>query len=280
MVKVCPLCKKVLNEGEECTCISSRKGTASNTSSSKSVDAIIKTGASTSFFVITVFFTMSVFFTALSSGTSALGVYGAFIGNLGGAAELIEGNYLVQTILHLVSLVPSICICAGLWMIFLGFRSSNTVKTSALTFIKGAVAAQFIITITLIAFILGTVVTALSFISIEPFDLGWRIAHGQRDAVLVLIVIAIIAAAVVMIKVLFNIIGVLDMAVKSLRSGKRYGDIPAFLIAINLIIAVLNFAAAIYEVTKGNAAAAVSGICAAAFLTGMAASLSVVKRRL
>ncbi|MDR0293152.1 MAG: hypothetical protein LBH95_03255 [Oscillospiraceae bacterium] len=280
MVNVCPLCKRVLNEGEECGCIS--PGAAARQSArSKAFNVIAGTGASTAFFITVLFYTVSVFFNALSSGSSFMGVYGGLLGRLNAAAPLLaEDALLPQLILSLLGLAPSVLICAGLWVLFSESRKKAGSPAGTLRFIKIAVIAQFSLLFILAAVIETAMFTA--FLNKKPEFLApiEGITKGIRKVEALGAILAVIAAAGVLIFYFAGILKAVNTAVRSLYAGERRGSIPPWLIVMNYIFALINLTCAGFEIAGGNAAAAVSAVCAAAFLAGMAASLGAVRHRL
>ena len=280
MVNVCPMCKRVLNEGEECGCLFRARKREGGVQQSEAAKVITGMGASTAFFVITLLYTMSVFFNALSSGSSFLGLYGGATGRPGGFSDLAGGSVLWQTGLMLLALTPSVLICVGLWNLCFGSRNQNAGLTGPLYLIKGAVIAQFSILFLLNLVVEAALVVSLSFIRGGGFALAGRLAGGLSQMILGTVIVLIAGITFLLVLYMIHILKAADVMIRSLQTGERWGDVPAPLIVMNYIFAALNLVSAGLDIRGGNAAAAASAICAAAFLAGMSASLSTLKRSL
>ncbi|MDR0325608.1 MAG: hypothetical protein LBI19_05905 [Oscillospiraceae bacterium] len=237
-------------------------------------------GASTAFFVITLFYTMGVFFNALSSGASYFGLYSGFMGRPAGITDLTGDAILLQAGLWLLALIPSILICAGLWTLCFRAREPNGSLNGPLFLIKGAVIAQFCLIFLLILVMQGALIASLSFINIERFALSGRLAAGLSQAVIGGVILLIAGMAAALVFYFINILKTVNMAISTLQTGQRWGDVPTPLIVMNYLFAAVNFISAGFEISRGNAASAVSAICTAAFLAGLSASLSAVRRGL
>jgi hypothetical protein len=239
---------------------------------------IIGNGASTTFFVLILFYTMSVFFFAFASGSSFLGAYGGLLGHPGGGGVLAGSSEVWQIILMLASLLPSILICAGLWLLCFAFRGKGEGAIGNLLLIKGAVAAQFVLIFALIAVIFAALFVNLNFVTINSYPLADRLTDGMSQTVTVVVLFALLAAAALLVMYFLSILKAANMVIKTLRTGERRGFIPMPLIIMNCGFSLLNIVGAGFDVNRGNAAASAAAICMAAFLLGTAALLNVVRR--
>jgi hypothetical protein len=248
---------------------------------SRAGKTIVKMASSTSFLVITLFFTMSVIFSALSSGESFFGIYGGLLGNPAGAAALAQGEYLPLAVLILLGIAPSMMICAGLWTFCLESRKKGGgLQAGSLNFIRGAVIAQFGLIFLLIIMVLSALFVSFSFVTLEPFSWGSLVAGGKRDLGLGFTMLAAAAIAAVMAVYMRGILITLRLTIDSLRTGARRGEVPLLLVIINYGLSAVSLIGAGFDISKGYAAAAVAGIFTAAFLLGLAASLSIMRKTL
>lgn len=235
-------------------------------------------GASTAFFVLVLLYTMSVFFFAFASGSSFLGVYGGLMGHPGGGGGLAGGSGMWQVVLMLISLVPSMLICAGLWLLCFAFRNNSGGAINHLLWIRGAVTAQFILIFALIAVVEAALFVNLDFVTIGSYPLADRLAGGMSQLVTGILLFALPAAAALLAVYFVNILRAAGMVIRTLRTGERRGFIPMPLIIMNCCFSLLNLVNTGLNVSRGYAAAAAASICMAAFLLGMAAVLNAVRR--
>jgi hypothetical protein len=279
LVTVCPLCKKILDEGEVCGCTARRLDVKQKTQRTKAGKIITGAGGSTAFFVITLFFTMSVFFNALSSGSSFLGVYSSFLGRPGGFTVLAEGGG-ARLPLFLAALFPSVVICAGLWKVFFNSRrmSGNLIVT--LTVIKIAVILHFAFLFLLTAAILAALFLAFSFTNPENFAWGEELTAGLANIELSISFVGTVGVGALMAFYLHGVLKAVGMAADTLRTGERWGDVPPHLLTINRILACLGLVGTGIELYFKNGAAAASAVCMSAFLLCISASLDTVRREL
>ncbi|MCL2002814.1 MAG: hypothetical protein FWG72_02280 [Oscillospiraceae bacterium] len=244
----------------------------------KETQFMVGAGASTSFFVLTLLYTMSVFFFAFASGSSFLGVYGGLMGHPGGGGGLAGAPGLLQIVLILLSLIPSILICSGLWLLCFALRNQSGGAIGYLVLIKGAVIAQFALMFTLIAVIEAALFVSLPFVRLPSFPLAERITSGLSQIVSGFALFALLAAAGGLAIYLIFILRTLGMAIGTLRAGERRGFVPMPLILINSAFALLNLVCAGMDASRGNMAASAASVCAGFFLIGLAALLTVVRR--
>jgi hypothetical protein len=238
----------------------------------------VNSGASTSFFVLVLLYTMSVFFFAFASGSSFTGIYGGLLGHPGGGGELAGGADIWQLVLILVSLAPSVVICAALWLLCFALRAQSGGAISYLNVIKAAVVVQFTLMFMLIAVIEAAVFVNFNFVNLSSYPLANRITSGMSQITLGFALFALLAAAGILGIYLINILRAADMAVRTLRTGERRGFVPMPLIILNSSFALLNLVCAGFDVSRGNTAAAVAAVCMAFFLIGLSLFLTVVRR--
>jgi hypothetical protein len=244
----------------------------------KESGVVIKAGASTAFFALVLLYTMSVFFFAFASGESFFGLYGALLGHPGGGGVLMGGMGIGRIILQLISLLPSILICAGLWLLCFSLRSKDSGSIRHLLLLKCAAALQFCLIFMLIAVVKAALFVNINIVTLQSYALADRIISGLSQPTVIIAFFALLAAAGALLAYALFIFKAIDMAVKTLRTGQRRGFVPMPLIILNSAFAAINLAGAGFDITRGNAAAAVAGICMAAFLLGMSAMLTVVRR--